>query len=143
MTEAVILFDGYCRFCSATMRFVNAHGPPGRWRMVPLQGREGRALAQWIGIDPDDPASVAVIKGAEVLTDSAAVMAIAESLNGRWRLLSLLRILPKTILDPVYRWFAHNRYRIAGRRSCQLPDDMDPREIVSGHSFTAGVRERP
>lgn len=117
-TRRMILFDGLCVFCSGSMRFVMRHSPTNRWRYVALQSEQGRALAGDIGIDPDDPTSLAVIAGDTIQGQSDAVFTIAASLNRPWSWLRCFRVIPRPLRDLLYRWIARNRYRFAGRRQC-------------------------
>ncbi len=47
-------------------------------------------------------------------------------LGGFWWLLSLARIVPRFVRNPVYRVIARNRYRVFGKRTtCRLPTDIE------------------
>ncbi|WP_285021958.1 DCC1-like thiol-disulfide oxidoreductase family protein, partial [Novosphingobium sp. fls2-241-R2A-195] len=40
-----------------------------------------------------------------------------------WRIAGLVLLVPRWMRDLVYRWVAHNRYRIFGRReTCWIPN---------------------
>ena len=76
------------------------------------------------GLDPTDPTSILVIEKAKVRKDSDAVIAIYEGLGFPWRVVSLLRIVPAFLRDPVYRLVARNRYRLFGKRdTCWMPNE--------------------
>jgi predicted DCC family thiol-disulfide oxidoreductase YuxK len=118
MVEApVILFDAECVLCSANAQFVLRRDKTGRFRFASIQGATGAALARANGLDPADPVSMLVIEGARVRRDSDAVLSIYEGLGLPWRLMTVFRIVPPILRDPVYRWIARNRYRLFGKRS--------------------------
>lgn len=118
MAEApVILFDAECVLCSANAQFVLRRDKTGRFRFASIQGATGAALARANGLDPADPVSMLVIEGARVRRDSDAVLSIYEGLGLPWRLMTVFRIVPPILRDPVYRWIARNRYRLFGKRS--------------------------
>ncbi len=48
--------------------------------------------------------------------DSDAILAIYQGLGFPWSLARILRIVPASWRDPVYRLVARNRYRLFGRR---------------------------
>jgi len=118
----IILFDAECILCSANAQFVLQHDKAERFRLASIQGTAGAALSRKHGFDPNDPTSILVVDGATVRRDSDAVLAIYDGLDWPWRALSLLRIVPAALRDPVYRWVARNRYRLFGKRAtCWAP----------------------
>jgi predicted DCC family thiol-disulfide oxidoreductase YuxK len=63
-----------------------------------------------------------VVERDRVLRDSDAVLAIFAGLGWPWRALAALRLIPRLVRDPAYRWLARNRYRFFGRReTCWVP----------------------
>ena len=120
-TRPIILFDAECVLCSANAQFILRHDKNGHFRLATMQGRVGAELYIDHGMDPHDPISMLVIDGDRVRKDSDAVLSIYEALGFPWRLISLFRVVPHFIRDPVYRWVARNRYRLFGKRtSCWI-----------------------
>lgn len=119
---ATIVFDGVCTVCSGWVEFLLKRDRRERYRFAAMQTPAGRALLQAHGLDPDDPLSFLLIEGGSARTDSDAVIAVLAGLGGMWRTAAALRVLPRTIRDPAYRWLARNRYRWFGKKdSCYLP----------------------
>ena len=81
-----------------------------------MQGTVGAEIYRRYGMDPKNPASMLVVDGDRMRQDSDAVLSIYEALGMPWRLVSVLRIIPAFLRDPVYRCFARNRYRWFGKR---------------------------
>ncbi|MGA9335274.1 MAG: DCC1-like thiol-disulfide oxidoreductase family protein, partial [Rudaea sp.] len=54
------------------------------------------------------------------------------SFGGIWNVLSNgLRIVPRALRDPAYRWIARHRYRWFGRRdTCYLPQAEDRKRFL-------------
>lgn len=118
----IILFDAECVICSRNAQFVLAHDRVGRFRLASIQGETGAALYRDHGMDLLHPISILLIEDGRVRQDSDAVLRIYEALGFPWRLLGILRLVPAFLRDPVYRWVARNRYRLAGRRAtCWVP----------------------
>ena len=119
----LILFDGLCGFCAACVQFIIRYDRPGSFRFAPLQSFTGRRLCQQAGLNPDDfDTFLYVRQGGPILMRSDAALAVAYDLGGRWRLLTLLRFIPKPLRDAAYQAFARRRYQWFGQlESCVLP----------------------
>ncbi len=120
---ALIVFDGTCLLCSRWVRFLLRVDRRARYRFAPMQAPPGRALLRRHGLDPDDPLSLLLLDGGRAWTDSDAVLRVLTGLGGGWRLLGVLRGVPRGLRDAGYRWLARNRHRWFGTSSsCSVPD---------------------
>lgn len=120
----VILFDGFCRFCNASVRFVLRRDPAGVFRFAPLQSPAGRRLLRRHGLDPGLRESTVLIDADGAHFRSEAALRTARRLRAPWPALAALRVVPRPIRDTVYNWIGRNRYRWFGLyRSCPLPDE--------------------
>lgn len=118
----IILFDAECILCSANAQFVLSNDRKKRFRLASMQGEVGSALYRRFGIDPTNPDSIIVVDGEHMLRDSDAVLSIYGGLGWPWKALTVFRLIPRAIRDPLYLLIARNRYRIFGKReSCWLP----------------------
>lgn len=122
MGKPVIVFDGVCALCSRWVRFLLRFDARGRYRFAAMQGSHGRALLEAHGLDPDDPTSFLLLEDGRAWTDTEAILRVLTGLGGAWRLVRVLRWLPRGLRDRVYRVLARNRYRWFGRHdACFLP----------------------
>ncbi|MEN5042069.1 thiol-disulfide oxidoreductase DCC family protein [Stenotrophomonas sp. TWI1149] len=120
--EAVIVFDGVCALCSRWVRFLLRFDTRGRYRFAAMQGAQGRALLQAHGLAPEDPTSFLLLDAGRAWTGTDAILRVLTGLGGAWRLVGVLRGLPRRLRDPAYRALARNRYRWFGRHdTCFLP----------------------
>jgi predicted DCC family thiol-disulfide oxidoreductase YuxK len=127
----IIVFDGMCVLCSANAQFVLRHDKAQRFRLAAMQGAKGAALLTRFGIDPNDPDTIVIVDGDTVWRDSDAVLEIANGLGWPWRAASLLRVIPRLVRDPIYRFIAANRYRIFGKReACWLPSSDQAKRVL-------------
>ena len=127
-TAPIILFDAMCVLCSANAQFILRHDRRRRFRLASIQGEVGQELCRRHGIDPDDPDTIIIVEGDHALRDSDAVLAIYAGLGWPWRSTAVLRVIPRSIRDPLYRLIARNRYRLFGQRQVcwrPLPEDAD------------------
>ncbi|MBK6674023.1 MAG: thiol-disulfide oxidoreductase DCC family protein [Proteobacteria bacterium] len=120
--DRVLVFDGYCHLCSGWARFLARHPVTPAFRLVAMQGEEGRALLGAHGIDPEDPSTFLVLDAGRVFRESDAVIHVVTALGHLWRVFEIARIIPRPCRDWMYRVLARNRYRWFGRRQvCYLP----------------------
>lgn len=123
-SHPVIVFDGVCVLCSRWVDFILRHDRAGRFRLAAMQGARGRALLLAHGLSPDDPTSFLLVDGGQGYSDTDAIGRVLHHLGGRWRgVATALRVAPRPLRDPAYRWIARHRYRLFGRRpQCRLPE---------------------
>lgn len=123
----VVLFDGVCAVCDATVQFVLDRDPAGTFHFAPLQGPTAAAV---IARHPEIPPKLDSILLVETAPDgtervtwhSAAILGLATGLGGGWRVFGIFRLVPAFLRDPFYRAFAAVRYRVFGQlESCRMP----------------------
>ena len=124
--ERLVLFDGVCAFCDASVRWLMERDPAGRLKYAPLQGPTAAAVRGRHSQVPDDLDTLVYVEagagGERVALRSAALLRICEQLQPPPRWLVLLRALPRPLADLLYRAFAHLRYRLFGKNdACRVP----------------------
>lgn len=132
----VILFDGVCNLCNATVRFVIERDRRGRFRFAPLQAPAAQTLISRLAdpgtapppavllseTDREGPASIILVEGSRAYVKSTAALRIARHLGGVYRALYALVLVPRFIRDAVYDFVARNRYGWFGKRdACMVP----------------------
>ncbi len=128
----VVVFDGICNFCCASVQFVIRHDRDARFRFTPLQSPLGRSLLEQYGIKPDDVDTILLVHNDRAYERSDALLEIASTFRGPWKLLCIFRLIPRSFRDLLYRGFARNRYRLFGRRDqCLVPTDDIASRFVS------------
>ncbi|RAJ79220.1 putative DCC family thiol-disulfide oxidoreductase YuxK [Chitinophaga dinghuensis] len=122
LNKGIILFDGVCNFCNASVNFVIRHDRQGYFRFAPLQSEIATELSRQYGFDTNALSSFILVENGKVYTKSTAALRVAGKLNFPVRLLSLLMIVPAFIRNGVYSWIARRRYRWFGRKdACMVP----------------------
>lgn len=105
----ILVFDGTCNLCAGAVRFVLAHEADATLRFAPMPF-------------PADAKTFVLIADGRTYVRSDAVVRLARYLRGRWKLLGLLRLVPRPLRDFAYDVVARNRYRWFGRRdACLAP----------------------
>jgi len=130
--DGLMLFDGMCNFCSASVNLALALDRRGVIRFCPIQSAYGRALAQRHGLDPDDPSTFVFFDGGTPKLRSSGALALAARLPPPWRWARFAAAAPPAWRDGVYDWIAANRYRLFGRRDvCRLPTEAERTRFVT------------
>ena len=127
----LVLYDGVCVLCSNWFRFVAKRDREGKFLFSSIQSPYGRALADKLGIDPDNPDTNAVLlDGAVHLRSDSALTALA-ALPG-WGWVRMFRIVPKPLRDAIYGVIARNRYNLFGKRtSCDVGGAEFANRVIS------------
>jgi predicted DCC family thiol-disulfide oxidoreductase YuxK len=111
----VLLYDGDCGFCSASVKFILTHERRHFLRFAPLQcafaamvRARHKALEHVdsiIWVEPRDA-------GFSVWTRSAAALRVDRYLGGPWRLLAIAYLIPRGLRDRAYDVIARHRRRV-------------------------------
>jgi predicted DCC family thiol-disulfide oxidoreductase YuxK len=121
-SEGVLLFDGVCNLCNASVNFVIDRDPRGRLRFASLQSRSGQELLQRHGLSTSDFDTMVLVEGDRYFTRSTAGLRVARRLKWPWPLLYALVIVPRPVRDWFYQIVARNRYRWFGQsEACRVP----------------------
>jgi predicted DCC family thiol-disulfide oxidoreductase YuxK len=122
VSGGVILFDGECAFCEASIRFIARHDPAGYFRFGASQSPKGAALLASYGLTREMTRSIVLIEDGQVYLRSTATLRIAARLTAPWRLASVFLYVPRPVRDGAYAVVAAVRRRLAGRaNACEVP----------------------
>ena len=120
MEPSVIVFDGFCNFCSAGVNFVLKRDKKRKFVFVAGQSERGIQFLKQRNLKMET--SVLLISGEEVYTASTAILKIVVVLGMPWNLSYVFFLIPTTIRDKLYQYISSRRYQWWGKRiSCRLP----------------------
>jgi predicted DCC family thiol-disulfide oxidoreductase YuxK len=129
--KLILLFDGHCNLCNASVSFVLPRDKKDRFRFASLQSEAGKALLSRIGIRVAETDSLVLIEGDKVYLRSEAALRTAKNLGGIWSLAYGLMLVPAFIRDGVYNWIARNRYHWFGRKEmCRVPTEAEQKKFL-------------
>ncbi len=119
----VLLFDGECGLCRASVQWVLRHDKKRKFRFVSLQS----PLAQQFLADekeiPDNCDSLLLVEDGKVFIYSEAALRTLRLLGFPRPLSAIAFLFPKGFRDAVYRLIARNRHRFFARgHQCMLPE---------------------
>jgi predicted DCC family thiol-disulfide oxidoreductase YuxK len=125
--KSIILFDGDCNFCNASVSFIIRHNRKKSFHFFPLQSTHGRDLLRKFKVNENYIDSLVLIEGQRIFFKSSAALRIAGKLNGALRLLYLFLIVPRFVRDKVYTWIANRRSSwFKNQNNCILPERETP-----------------
>ena len=121
--KALIVFDGSCVLCSGLARFVLKRDRAFVFRLTTAQSSVGQALFRHYDLDTETLATNLVLIDGTPYGKLDTVAVVGRRLGGGWRLLSMLRLIPRPVGDWLYDCIARNRYHLFGRYSrCPVPE---------------------
>jgi predicted DCC family thiol-disulfide oxidoreductase YuxK len=124
LNKKIILFDGLCNLCDASVQFIIKRDTKDIFRFVALQSDLGQQIVQHLEIDTKKVDSILLYNSEKniYLYKSEAVFEIANYLGGIFYFLLIFRLIPISIANEIYEYIARNRYRWFGEKeSCLVP----------------------
>ena len=119
----LIVFDGVCALCSGFVHFVLRHDKHRQYRFLAAQSNLAAALYHHYGLPTDHWETNLLIKDGLLFVRSEAAIEIVRGFGGLWRMIRVLRLIPRPVCDWLYNCVAGNRYRWFGRHDlCLVPD---------------------
>ncbi|MCF8362884.1 MAG: DCC1-like thiol-disulfide oxidoreductase family protein [Prolixibacteraceae bacterium] len=117
----VVLFDGICNLCNASVQFILKNEKEEKLRFATLQdARSQKLLIPFNDTEIHD--SVLLLEDGILYQESDAALRIAKYLKF-YRFLYFLIYIPRWLRNPIYRLIARNRYKWFSKRdSCMIPD---------------------
>ena len=121
--DVFTVMDAKCALCSRGAAWIARHDKAQEFTIITMQSDVGRALFSHYGLDPADPLSWLYVEDGRAYSSLDALIRVGARLGGFWKVLGLLRVLPVSVQDALYRLVARNRYRLFGTTDmCALPD---------------------
>ncbi len=123
-----VFFDGHCRLCSRSVRWIIRNDRRKRFTFIPLQALQQEENKRQNGtldltVDPRGQSDTVllVLDGKEYVR-SGAILRIALRLRFPWPMLGIFFLVPPFIRDAAYRLVARNRKSWFGEEpSCYVP----------------------
>lgn len=121
--KKIILFDGLCNLCDASVQFIIKRDTKDIFRFVSLQSVLGQELVQKLPLTIQKTDSIILYESDTVYYyKSKAVFEIAKSIGGFFYCLLIFKWLPIAVTNTIYDYIAKNRYRWFGKeKHCLVP----------------------
>lgn len=122
LSHPVILFDGICNLCNASVQYVIKHDKKKLFRFASLQSSFGESVLKQYNLPVNTFNSFILLSDNKIYTRSTAALLVAKKLSGLIKLLYGFIIIPRFIRDFVYDIIAKNRYKWFGKKeACWVP----------------------
>lgn len=121
--KKIILFDGVCNLCEASVQFVIKYDKKDVFRFVALQSELGKVIIKHIGLENNNIDSVILYEpGIAYNYKSEAALEIAKNLGGFFHFGTVFKLIPNGLRNLLYDYIARNRYLWYGKKeSCLVP----------------------
>lgn len=130
MSKGIVLFDGLCNFCDSSVQFIMKRDHNAHFQFASIQSDLGQQLLKEHGLTEVD--SIVVINNENAFTKSNAAIEIAKYFKGLWKILVVVKVVPKPFRDMVYDWIARNRYKWFGQKdACRIPTPEERERFLS------------
>ena len=86
MEQPVIVFDGVCNLCNASVDFVINRDAKGAFQFAPNQSEAGREIVGQAGLDVFEADTLVLWENGVTYVRSTAVLRIARRLGFPWKL---------------------------------------------------------
>lgn len=120
--KPIILFDGVCNFCDATVNFIIRHDKKNVFKFAALQSAAGQRLLEQFNLPQKNFESVILIDNAKAYQKTDALLRVFNRLSLWWKWLQIFWIIPGFVRNGLYHFFARNRYKLFGKKDeCMIP----------------------
>lgn len=120
--KSIILFDGVCNLCSASVNFVIKHDKKAQFLFASFQSDAAKEIMLHFNLKNLNLDSIVLIDDGKIYEKSSAILRIARHLNSGFKLLYFFIVIPKSVRDWLYSYIAKNRYKFFGKRErCMIP----------------------
>ena len=121
--KKLILFDGICNLCNASIQYVIKHDKKNVFMFTALQSEAGQQIIKKYNIDTNKEDSVLLYTPKNGIdSKSTAALKIANDLGFPQSIMTVFFIIPPFIRNWVYDYIAKNRYKWYGKKeSCMIP----------------------
>ncbi len=122
MKNAIVLFDGECKFCNGSVNFIIEHDKDAYFKFAPNQSEIAQDLFRKYNVDKANIDSLVLIEDEKVYIYSTGALRIARKLNGLWSIFYGFIIVPEFIRNFFYKQFAKYRIKLFGTQdACMMP----------------------
>jgi predicted DCC family thiol-disulfide oxidoreductase YuxK len=121
--KSLIVFDGVCNLCNASVQYVIKRDKNNKFLFAPLQSKIGEKIIKAYNINTAKVDSILLFNPKTgIYSKSTAALKIASKLSFPTNILTVFLIVPAFIRNWVYDYIAKNRYKWYGKKeACMIP----------------------
>lgn len=127
--SGILFFDGVCAMCNGLVTFMMAEDHNETLRFTALQGETAADMLDKEYLENLN--TIVYVEGNKTYTQSSAIIRAVSSLGGIFRLVLIIKIIPKFVRDKVYNFIAANRYAWFGKKdACRIATKEERDKIL-------------
>jgi predicted DCC family thiol-disulfide oxidoreductase YuxK len=115
--KSIILFDGICNLCNASVKFILKRDLKEQFLFASLQSDAAKKILLQYNWKNYQLKSIVLIHDGKVYQKSSAVIKICQQLKWPWPLFSIAQYLPVSWRDWLYDIIAKRRYQWFGKKN--------------------------
>lgn len=121
----IVLFDGVCNLCDATINFVMDHDSKAQLRFCSLQSKTAQSLLLQAGQSPTETNKIVLVTPSKTYFAGEAVCRICQKLDPPFLkvLGNLGKSAPRAIREPMYHFVSKRRHIFGENQSCRIDFD--------------------
>lgn len=124
LEKPIILFDGVCNLCNASVQFIIKRDSKKIFLFSSLQSDASQDILLQYNLEKLDFDTIILLDNGIIYDKSTAILKIIRKLSGFYKLGYIFIIVPKFIRDYVYKIISKNRYKWFGKRdACMIPTE--------------------
>ena len=103
-----------------------------KFRFATIQSETGQKVLNEVPENEKMMESIIYVKGNQYFRESSAILEILTDIGGFWKIVVVLKLIPKAIRDKIYQFIAKRRYRYFGKRTtCLLPTPENKKRFLT------------
>ena len=127
----ILLFDGVCNLCNGAVDFILKHESSPKLYFASIQSAEGQKILTKFNRNSGKLDTLYVLFENKLFEKSEAIIILTNCLKWPWRLIGIIKYLPKVILNFGYDFIAKYRYKFFGKKeSCRIPSVFEKRRFI-------------
>ena len=126
--KSLVLFDGYCNLCNASVRFIIKRDKKQQYVFSSLQSDAAQKVLLQYEYNNFNTDSIILIENEKVYDKSTAALRIGKNLKPFWNYAYYLIYIPKSLRDRFYDLIAKNRYQWFGKKNICTVNFSDYKE---------------
>ncbi|MFW6020373.1 MAG: thiol-disulfide oxidoreductase DCC family protein [Bacteroidales bacterium] len=131
LPEHIVIFDGVCNFCNASVNFILKQNKKKNLYFSDLQSPIIQDLLKKAPEDIRNSDSILFYSKGKWYNKSAAVLQIAKHLRFPYNKAVIFQFIPEKLRDAIYNLIARNRYQWFGKKtSCKIPTKEEKKRML-------------
>ena len=129
--KSIILFDGICNLCNASVRFILKRDQTKKFLFASLQSDAAKEILLQQPSKKNNLDTIILIDNGKIYERSTAAIKIGTKLGWMFKWVYVGYLLPVKVRDALYNWIAKNRYKWFGKReNCFIPTEKEKSKFL-------------